>query len=1172
MTKRSDAVARSVPRGSRGGSSSLPRGQGLRVLRFEALEDRRLLSVAPAPLAATSSSTSVPSLDALATAYPHIDPNLLGLFQSATAANSDTPASAAATALAGAAAEPQDGLAPSSLMFDSAGRVGVTITAQDVNQLLPALANLGFQTETLDPADHLVEGYLPSYELEAADALSSAGLLGVLPMYQPITSSIGTYTDQADNILQSDRVRAAVPGDNGTGVTVGVISDSFNYLNEASTDEGDGDLPASVDVLNDYKQSGATDEGRAMAQLVHHIAPGAAIDFDTGEGGDATFASHITALANAGCKIICDDLAYFDEPFFQDGTIAQAIDTVETTDNVSYFSAAGNNANQAYELTSVSFMTAKISAISGSSQSYYEFASGVDEQSITIPAGYSVNLVLQWNQPFYNASGVTNSLSLYLLNSAGSSVVKSATTNNVNSQTPYQLLQYTNSSSSAQTYNVVIENAHGTASNVGVIKYVDYGDGADITFNDYATNSPTINPHAGAADAMAVAAVPYFNQTNPESFTSDGPVTIYFSASGTALSSPQVRAKPDVASVNGTTTSFFAQDNLGDGLWHFFGTSAATPHAAAVAALMLSANASLTPAEIYAQLKATANPNIGGTPGNPNLVGSGLINAYQAVIGNPAAASVNTFDGFESGLLGQDWQVYDSGCGRTQVISTNSPFSGTCQLALDGSSNEITGYFGSTPLLNEAILNINALGASNVTLAFEEKDFGSDPDDYTMPPSFSGHGDYDGVALSVDGTNWYLIESLTGSASTNSWQLNSFNLSAIAAADGLTLSADTQIKFQHYVGTDVTSYMVPNQGFGFDNVQVSGGSAAVTAVSTTAAAHSYDMAGNTVPITVTFNEAVNVTGTPTLTLNDGGVANYASGSGGSTLTFNYTVTAGQNIADLDYASTTALALSGGSIKDGSGNSATLTLPLTGSDGLATDAIVVDTISAHDFPRRAVAVLRGGRAGQLHGDLRRRQLQRRHAGREQRDAERDGHGHRDHRGQRHGHNAHGDDQQYYGQRQPGDLDGRGHGLRPGGEPGPGRRPERHLHRGQHRAHDFPGRAVAVLRGGRAGQLHGDLRRRQLQRRHAGRGQRDAERDGHGHRDHRGQRHGHDAHGDDQQYYGQRQPGDLDCRGHGLRPGGKPDPGRRSERHLHRGQHGAHDFPRRAVAVLRGGRAG
>ena len=105
-------------------------------------------------------------------------------------------------------------------------------------------------------------------------------------------------------------------------------------------------------------------------------------------------------------------------------------------------------------------------------------------------------------------------------------------------------------------------------------------------------------------------------------------------------------------------------------------------------------------------------------------------------------------------------------------------------------------------------------------------------------------------------------------------------------------------------------------------------------------------AGTTLPISVTFSGPVTVTGTPQLTLNagNGAVANYTSGSGTSTLTFTYSVAAGQTTSDLDYTSTTALGLNGGTIEDASSNAVSLTLPATDTDGLATQDIAVGPFS------------------------------------------------------------------------------------------------------------------------------------------------------------------------------------------------------------------------------------
>src|SRR5207237_1341221 len=89
------------------------------------------------------------------------------------------------------------------------------------------------------------------------------------------------------------------------------------------------------------------------------------------------------------------------------------------------------------------------------------------------------------------------------------------------------------------------------------------------------------------------------------------------------------------------------------------------------------------------------------------------------------------------------------------------------------------------------------------------------------------------------------------------------------------------------------------------------------------------------------------TGTPQLTLETGTtdeVVNYASGSGSSTLTFTYTVAAGDTAADLGYVGTGSLALNGGTIRDGALNAATLTLASPGAAGSlgANKNLVVDT--------------------------------------------------------------------------------------------------------------------------------------------------------------------------------------------------------------------------------------
>ena len=151
----------------------------------------------------------------------------------------------------------------------------------------------------------------------------------------------------------------------------------------------------------------------------------------------------------------------------------------------------------------------------------------------------------------------------------------------------------------------------------------------------------------------------------------------------------------------------------------------------------------------------------------------------------------------------------------------------------------------------------------------------------------------------------------------------------------------------------------------------------VTGVSSTLANGSYG-AGQIVPITVTFSEPVNVTGTPQLTIATGSPAtttlSYASGSGTSTLTFNYTVAGGNTSPDLDYSSANALILNSGTIRDAAINNASLTLAAPGSSGSLgyTKDIVIDT----GAPTVTVTTPTGGNHGRdADGDRNRGQRRR-----------------------------------------------------------------------------------------------------------------------------------------------------------------------------------------------------
>ena len=157
-------------------------------------------------------------------------------------------------------------------------------------------------------------------------------------------TNVGDTTSQGDVAMRSDIARTTF-GVDGSGVTVGVLSDSFDSQGGAAGDVASGDLPPGIVVLQD---AAGSDEGRALMQIVHDVAPGAALAFQTAVFGQAAYAQGISDLAAAGADVIVDDLIYLAEPMFQDGIVAQAVDEVVTDSGVAYFSSAGNNGRDAY--------------------------------------------------------------------------------------------------------------------------------------------------------------------------------------------------------------------------------------------------------------------------------------------------------------------------------------------------------------------------------------------------------------------------------------------------------------------------------------------------------------------------------------------------------------------------------------------------------------------------------------------------------------------------------------------------------------------------------------------------------------------------------------------------------------------------------------------------------
>ncbi|HEY1270312.1 MAG TPA: putative Ig domain-containing protein [Candidatus Binatia bacterium] len=490
-----------------------------------------------------------------------------------------------------------------------------------------------------------VSGRIVSGELP----VSAIGIAGDLRSLRFARESMagrraGAVTSQGDVSMLADAARTSFDVD-GTGVKVGVLSDSFNCLGGASGDVTSGDL-STVTVIQDLTQQqcssfDGTDEGRAMLQIVHDVAPGASLSFATAFVSEASFANNILALKNAGADVIVDDVFYFDEPMFQDGIVAQAVDTV-VAGGAAYFSAAGNEARQSYQhafSSGSTFVDGQFPSAVGAPHFFggvaHNFGPGDPFQSLTIPAHGSVTFSLQWDTPMFSVSGspgARNDLDIYLLNSSATQVIEGSTFDNVGAD-PVEIFSFTNNGSSPLNVNLMIVKFAG-ATNPNIVKYVYFG---SMTVNEFDTQSSTIFGHSNANGAEAVGAAwykqtPAFGVSPPvlESYSSAGGTAVLFDTDGNSISDARAD-KPEITAPDGANTTFFfaGDDPESDGHPNFFGTSAAAPHAGGVAALLLQANPTLTPGAVYDALENSAIDM--GTAGFDNNSGFGLIQADAAL-------------------------------------------------------------------------------------------------------------------------------------------------------------------------------------------------------------------------------------------------------------------------------------------------------------------------------------------------------------------------------------------------------------------------------------------------------------------------------------------------------------------------------------------------------------
>jgi hypothetical protein len=531
------------------------------------------------------------------------------------------------------------------------GMVVVDIRAQVTDGLLQAIGSAGGKVLSAFPAFGAVRARIP---VRRIDEVASLDEVRRIEPRQQFLLNTGSAVSEGDAAHGAPTARS-VHSIDGTGIKIGILSDGVDGLaaRQASLDLPPTCAPtpgpgACVKVVHECDLTGyppgttCGPEGTAMMEIIHDLAPGAQLYFATAMDGDAAFAQNILDLKNVyGCDVIVDDVTYVNEGAFQDGVIAQAVTTVKNAGAL-YFSSAGNSGRKDGG-TSGTWEGDFVNSGCGLQVDFpgpppwtygpvpmHSFNGtigpcntvfGWKSEYLNYGSAYGHLVTLKWSDPL-EASG--NDYDLWA--SDGDVITFYSIGSQTGTEDPFEFV-------------VAFPGDY-----ILVTKYWGSDRALRIDTNRarlaLATAAAVVG-HNGAESAVTVAATdgtipgagnPFVGgSTNPiEDYSSDGPRRMFYYANGSAITPGNVLfrtsggrslPKPDITAADcvTTTTPDFAP---------FCGTSAAAPHAAAIAALLKSAPNNPGPGQVLAAMFTTAldvDP-----PGRDRNSGVGIVMASAA--------------------------------------------------------------------------------------------------------------------------------------------------------------------------------------------------------------------------------------------------------------------------------------------------------------------------------------------------------------------------------------------------------------------------------------------------------------------------------------------------------------------------------------------------------------
>lgn len=487
----------------------------------------------------------------------------------------------------------------------SGNQVQVHLYTEALDQtLLDQLAYSGLKIEIADQSLQQVQGWIALSGLDQLAQLAGVREIKV-PRYGQ--SRRGSVTTEGDAILKANLLRAQ--GLTGAGVRVGIISDGANNWTSA---RDSGDLPSTLTRYGSCSTRAANpsqctgrltcNEGTAMAEIIYDMAPGATLAVASA-GTSLEFIQRVNQLANTFmADIIVDDLGFYGEPYFQDGDIAKAVAAV--AGRVLYISSAGNSADGHYEKD--------YRAVPSSTLHDFGRAEGQGEDpemGVIIPARDYVVMLLQWNDPF-DAS--VNDYDLALFDQQANIVAGSFQDQTGAGSEPFEAFCYYNSSSSDVLRWLAVNRYAGASKRLEMFNL-------SRSAQEYNHTWGSIFGHPGVETVLAVGTINASDSghDNIAFYSSRGPSRIDFPAL-------RYRNKPDLVGIDGVSVT-----GAGGFPTTFYGTSAAAPHVAGVAALLMSSATTVTPLAVRKALKEGAT-DLGST-GFDSIYGYGRVDAVKAL-------------------------------------------------------------------------------------------------------------------------------------------------------------------------------------------------------------------------------------------------------------------------------------------------------------------------------------------------------------------------------------------------------------------------------------------------------------------------------------------------------------------------------------------------------------